>query len=209
MGADLAPLFAGKGFPPGWVMGTVKDVGKAPPPNAQWFINDNGELTGTNTYDSWIMSEKEYDNFELQFEFKVSPLGNSGVALRAPLHGDPAYDGMELQIVDPRYYEGRGAPEQLTGAIYRAIPARKAMFKPDAWNRYEITCRGPFIKVVLNGEVVQEFNLDEQTAVLHRDSPQLTAPPLKDRPRKGHIGFQELCRDGGHTFIRNVKLRPL
>ena len=180
-------------------MGTVKDVGKSPPAEAKWFVNDQGILTGINTYDTWLMSEKEYGDFELNLEFKVSALGNSGVALRAPLHGDPAYVGMELQIVDPRYYEGHGAPEQLCGAIYRAIAPKKLVFKPEDWNTYQIACRGPHIKVILNGELIQDFNLDEQTQPLHRDDPKVSSPPLKDRPRRGHIGFQDLCRDGGRT----------
>jgi hypothetical protein len=212
LAADSAPplhLFQQKGFPAGWVAGQVKDVSKAPGPDAKWFVNEEGILTGTGTYDSWIMSQEEYGDFELELEFKVSALGNSGVALRAPLQGDPAYDGMELQIVDPRYYEGHGAPEQLCGAIYRALPPRKQVYKPEDWNKYQITCQGPHIKVVLNGEVIQDFNLDEQTGVLHRDSPEKTSPPLKDRPRKGHIGFQDLCRDGGRAQIRNVVLRVL
>jgi Domain of Unknown Function (DUF1080) len=211
LAADPPPIrfFQHPGFPAGWVAGTVKDVGLAPPPAAKWFVNDDGVLTGTGTYDTWIMSQDEYADFQLDLEFKVSALGNSGVALRAPLHGDPAYDGMELQIVDPRYYEGHGAPEQLCGAIYRALPPLKQVFKPEDWNKYQITCQGPHIKVVLNGEVIQDFNLDEQTSVLHRDSPDKTSPPLKDRQRKGHIGFQDLCRDDGRAQIRNVALRVL
>lgn len=207
--ASPVHLFTEKGVPVGWVMGTVKDVGKLPPAEAKWFVNDQGILTGTNTYDTWLMSDKEYGDFELELEFKVSPLGNSGVALRSPMQGDPAYVGMELQIVDPRYYEGRGAPEQLCGAIYRALAPQKQVFKPEDWNKYQITCIGPHVKVILNGEVVQDFNLDEQTQPLHRDDPKISSPALKDRPRKGHIGFQDLCRDGGRAEIRNVLLREI
>ena len=43
--------------------------------------------------------------------------------------------------------------------------------------------------------------LDEQTKALHRDKPDLSAPPLKERPRTGHIGFQDLCRDGDRRSI--------
>jgi len=35
------------------------------------------------------------------------------------------------------------------------------------------------------------------------------APPVKDRPRKGHIGFQELSRGGDHVQIRNARIRAL
>ena len=41
----------------------------------------------------WLMTEKEYSDFDVQLEFKMPKVGNSGVALRVPLMGDPAYDG--------------------------------------------------------------------------------------------------------------------
>jgi hypothetical protein len=200
-------LFTEKGEPQGWLVREWNDLTK-PAEGAKWVVDDEGILHGSDPRGTWLMSEQEYTDFELTLEFKLPPQGNSGVALRAPMRGDPAYDGMELQIVDPRYYDGHGEEIQLCGAIYRAIAPQKKVFKPEDWNRYEITCQGPHIKVLLNGEVVQDFNLDEQTKVLHRDSPEKTSLPLKDRPRKGHIGFQELSR-GGHVQIRNVTLKVL
>jgi hypothetical protein len=51
-------------------------------------------------------------------------------------------------------------------------------------------------------------NLDEQTTPTKKHDGS-DAPPLKDRPRKGHIGFQELSRDGGHVEIRNARIKEL
>lgn len=201
-------LFTEPGAPAGWSVRQWNDLSKPGPPEAKWVVDDRGVLHGAQPRDTWLVSDKEYSDFVLTLEFKIPPQGNSGVALRAPMRGDPAYDGMELQIVDPRYYEGHGEKIQLCGAIYRAIAPKVDAFKPEQWNRYEITCQGPHVKVILNGQKIQDFNLDEQTKVLHRDSPDKTSLPLKDRPRKGHIGFQELSR-GGHVQIRNVTLRVL
>lgn len=207
--AEAVRLFTEKGLPAGWVVRAWNDVSKPPQEKeAKWVVNDDGILTSVDARGTWLISEKEYRDFELALEFKIPARGNSGVALRAPMKGDPAYDGMELQIVDPRYYEGKGEPEQLCGAIYRGVAPKKDAFKPEAWNKYQITCRGPHVKVMLNGELIQDVNLDEQTKPLHRDSPDKASPPLKDRPRKGHIGFQDLGRDG-RTQIRNVTLKVL
>lgn len=52
------------------------------------------------------------------------------------------------------------------------------------------------------------MNLDAQTATVKRHDG-TDAPPLKDRPRRGHIGFQELSRDGAHVQIRNARLKEL
>lgn len=209
LAADERPepihLFNKPGVPEGWIVGQWNEVSKPAPPEAKWTVDEHGVLHGSAQRGTWLLSEKEYSDFHLELEFKIGPVGNSGVALRAPLHGDPAYDGMELQIVDPRYYDGHGEAVQLCGAIYRAIAPRKQVFKPEDWNKYEVTCKGPHVMVVLNGQTIQDFNLDEQDKPLHRDSPEKSAPPLKDRPRKGHIGFQELSKEG-HVQIRNVTL---
>src|SRR5712692_11317387 len=53
----------------------------------------------------WLMTEKEYSDFELRLEFKMPEKGNSGVALRSPMKGDPAYVGMEIQILDDDWYK--------------------------------------------------------------------------------------------------------
>ena len=57
--------------------------------------------------------------------------------------------------------------------------------------------------VWLNGELVQNVNLDMQKRKLERGA------PLKDRPRRGHIGFQELSRGGGHVEIRDARIKEL
>ena len=55
----------------------------------------------------------------------------------------------------------------------------------------------------LNGDLIQNVNLDAQTKKLERGT------PLKGRPRRGHIGFQELSRGGGHVEFRNVRIKEL
>ncbi|MCE9532980.1 MAG: DUF1080 domain-containing protein, partial [Planctomycetes bacterium] len=54
----------------------------------------------------WLMTEKEYGDFELRLEYKLPKMGNSGVGLRSPLKGDPAYVGMEIQLIDDENWKG-------------------------------------------------------------------------------------------------------
>jgi hypothetical protein len=204
----FVPLFPDEGIPKGWVVRQWSDVSKPAKEGTVWKVQD-GILNGSDPRGTWLVSEKLYSDFVLELDFKLGPEGNSGVGLRFPDAGDPAYDGMELQIVDPRYYGGKGEPAQLAGSIYRGIPPKKPAFKPEAWNHYQITCQGPHVKVVLNDEVIQDFNLDDQKKILHRDQPEKATAPLKDRPRKGHIGFQELSRGQGHVQIKNARIKEL
>lgn len=153
------------------------------------------------------MSEREYGDFELQFEFRLGEQGNSGLALRAPMSGDPAFDGMELQMADVRYNPEATAAE-LTGGIYRAIAPREQVYRPTEWNRYEISLRGTRLKVHLNGTLIHDVDLAEFTEPVKRHDG-TDAPAVRDRPRRGHIGFQELSRGESHVMIRNARIREL
>lgn len=198
----FTPLFTEQGAPKGWTVRAWDDIANAAPDGAQWRVDEQGVLHGSEPRGTWLVSEREYGDFELAFEFKLPPQGNSGCGLRFPAKGDPAFDGLELQMCDPRYHGGNvvGADE-LTGALYQAITPRATPFKPEQWNAYHIKCHGPHVHVTLNGEVVIDVNLDEI------DRPLKRGEPLKARPRKGHIGFQELSRGGGHVQIRSARIK--
>lgn len=199
-------LFPDNGVPKGWVVRAWDDVSKPPPQPVAWKV-EGGILHGGEPRGTWLMSEREYGNFILEFEFMLGERGNSGCALRAPMAGDPAFDGLELQMADFRY-NPQAKDSELTGGLYRAVAPTKQIYKPTEWNKYEITCHGPQVKVVLNGELIQDVNLDEQHATVKRHNG-TDAPPLKNRPRRGRIGFQELSRDGAHAQIRNARIKEL
>jgi hypothetical protein len=199
-------LFPQDGVPQGWVVRAWNDVNKPADPAVKWVVKD-GILHGGEPRGTWLLSEKQYSDFILKFDFKLGPTGNSGCALRAPLFGDPAFDGMELQMADFRY-NPQAKDSELAGGIYRAIAPRKQVYKPTEWNSYTVTLQGNHLTVVLNGETIHDLNLDEQNQQVRRHDNTL-APPVKNRPRKGHIGFQELSRGAEHVLIRNARLKVL
>jgi hypothetical protein len=209
--SGFTPLFPKDGVPDGWTVRTWNDVSKPAATGVAWRVT-NGVLHGSEPRGTWLVSEREYGDFVLQYEWKLGDQGNSGCGLRFPLRGDPAFDGLELQMVDPRYFGPDPAnapkPSELTGALYRAVTPRAQVFKPADWNKYLITCEGPRVQVVLNDQLILDVNLDEQTTPTKKHD-NTDAPPLKDRPRKGHIGFQELSRGGGHVEIRNARIKEL
>jgi len=202
----FVPLFPQDGVPQGWIVRAWNDVRNPADGNPVWKV-ENGVLTGGEPRGCWLLSEQEYGDFVLEFEFKLGERGNSGCALRAPLYGDPAFDGLELQMADFRY-NPEAKDSELTGGLYRAVAPKKQVYRPTEWNRYRIECRGTRVKVELNAEPILDVNLDEQTTTVKRHDG-TDAPPLKDRPRRGHIGFQELSRDGSHVEIRNAGIRVL
>ncbi len=199
-------LFPADGEPAGWMVRHWADVKNPPPAPVAWEVRD-GILHGGKNRGTWLLSEREYGDFIIEFDFKLGELGNSGLALRTPLAGDPAFDALELQMADFRYNTA-AQPSELTGGIYRAIAPLKQVYRPSEWNSYRVELRGPFIKAWLNGELIQDVNLDEATAEVKRHDG-TDAVPLNRRPRRGHIGFQELGRDGTQVMIRNARLAEL
>ncbi len=202
----FVPLFDQEGPPKGWSVSAWNDLSQPGPKDAVWSVRE-GVLTSGKTRGSWLISEKQYDDFILEFEIKLEKLGNSGVALRAPKKGDPAFEGLELQIADLRY-NTNAKDDELTGAIYRSLAPTKQVYKPTEWNHVRIELRGSHLKVMLNGELIQDADLSKQekTAKRHDGT---EASPLKDRPRKGHIGFQHLSRDSSPLLIRKARLQEL
>ncbi|HYG36082.1 MAG TPA: DUF1080 domain-containing protein [Clostridia bacterium] len=207
--SGFVPLFPEDGVPKGWLVRKWDNLKDPADPGVVWKV-EKGVLHGSEPRGTWLVSEAEYGDFILEFEWKLGERGNSGTALRTPLSGDPAFDAMELQMVDPRYYPSdmKVPPEELSGSLYKAVAPAAQVFKPTEWNKYQITCRGPLVKVVLNGQTILDVNLDQQTKPTKRHD-DTDASPLKDRPRKGHIGFQELSRGGGHVEIRNARIKVL
>jgi hypothetical protein len=204
--AEWQPLFPANGVPAGWVVRAWNDVSRPAEGNPVWRV-ERSVLIGGEPRGSWLLSEREYGDFILEFEFKLGERGNSGVALRAPPRGDPAFEGLELQMADLRY-NPEAKPDELTGALYRAVAPRRQVYKPGEWNKYEIACVGPEVKVALNGELILDVDLRDQTLRPKRHDG-TEAPPLKERPRRGRLGFQELSRDGSHVQIRNARIKVL
>ena len=74
-------LFPEDGVPKGWTVRQWNDVSKPAEQGGEWKVKD-GVLHGPAERGNWLMSEKEYSDFELQFEFKLGERGNGGCALR-------------------------------------------------------------------------------------------------------------------------------
>lgn len=150
-----------------------------------------------------LFTEKEYANFVFRFEFKTEPGGNNGVGVRAPLDGDAAYQGMEIQILDDGHekYKGKIKSEQHHGSVYDVIPARTGYLKPAGeWNTEEIMANGSRMRVTLNGVII----LDADLSTVKEESVLKKHPGLKNKT--GHIGF---LGHGSLVEFRNIRIKAL
>ena len=162
------------------------------------FTLDNGPSHGN------LFTEKEYRDFDFRFEFLQTPGCNNGLGIRAPLRGDAAYEGMELQILDddaPIYAQLQ--PYQYHGSVYGVIPAKRGSLKPlGQWNYEEVIAKGTNIKIILNGNVIVDGDIataSRNGTMDHKEHPGLLRPT-------GHIGFL------GHESVvkfRNIRVKEL
>lgn len=151
-----------------------------------------------------LFTEKEFANFIFRFEFQLTPGANNGLGIRAPLEGDAAYAGMELQILDNTAEKYAELKEyQYHGSVYGVIPAKRGFLKPvGEWNQQEVVVNGDSIKVILNGEVILDGNIKLASKGGTLDGKK--HPGLKNK--KGHIGF---LGHGDLVRFRTIRIKEL
>jgi hypothetical protein len=205
--AGFTPLFNGKDLT-GWVYGTRRG---APNKSGKGYQVENGILFTTKEDGGNLFTEKEYSDFILRFEVRLTENANNGIGIRAPLEGDAAYVGMEIQVLDDSGSQYTNLePGQYHGSIYKVVPAKRGAQKPvGEWNSEEIRAQGRRITVILNGTTIVDANLDdvkdEKVLAEHRDM----AKPDGSRGianTKGHIG---LLGHGAHVEFRNIRIKEL
>jgi hypothetical protein len=166
------------------------------------YVVENGLLVCPAEGGGNLFTQKEYSNFVFRFDFRMADGANNGIGIRAPFEGDAAYQGMEIQILDNAKDQwGKIRSEQAHGSVYDVIPARTGYLKqPGEWNTEEITADGRRVKVVLNGVIILDANLD-----MVREPEVLKKHPGLAR-KSGHIGF---LGHGTRVEFRNVRVKAL
>lgn len=190
----FTPLFDGKTLD-GWFI--VNKMGPG-------FLVNNGVLICPAEGGQKLMTENQYANFALRFEFNLEPDSNNGIGIRAPRDGHTSTLGMEMQILDqtgPKYGPMKLKPEQYHGSVYDVIPARTGFLKkPGQWNEQEITANGRRITVRLNGATILDADLD-----MVKEPEMLKKHPGLARTT-GHI---VLLGHGSRTEFRNIRIKVL
>ncbi|WP_291909357.1 family 16 glycoside hydrolase [Chitinophaga sp. CB10] len=151
-----------------------------------------------------LFTKEEFRDFNFRFEFQLTPGANNGLGIRAPLEGNAAYNGMELQIIDNEADMYKNLHEyQYHGSVYGVIPAKRGFLKPvGEWNYEEVIVKGTRVKVILNGETILDGDIAAASAngtLDHKDHPGL-------KNETGHIGF---LGHGDVVRFRNIRVKTL
>jgi hypothetical protein len=174
-----------------------------------WFIH-RGKQNTWGTYDDgtifthrggggWYMTKKDYANFDLHLEIKLSANADTGIAFRNSTDTDPSFDGNQIQVVDAAISEKWPADSQTGGIIGVVGPPKKAVLKPTGeWNAVDILAKGDKLRVKVNDATVLDVGLAD---FKHK---------TKQHPdllrKTGHIGLQSW---DGLVEFRNLKIKEL
>jgi hypothetical protein len=206
-------LLPGTAEAKGWKPLFAADLSNADCDRSVWSVDEDGVISAT--ADQALWSVEEYENFELELEFKNDRCTNSGVVIYCTDKKDWIPNAVEIQIADDYcdHFEA-AASTGSCGAVYGhlAPSAFQLVKKPGEWNRMKITAKGKNIRVTLNGKKVINMDMSLWTSGKTNPDgsgiPSWLPKPYAGLPTKGYIGFQ-----GKHgqalIWFRNIRIKAL
>lgn len=155
-----------------------------------------------------IITEEQFDNFELKLEWKVAVAGNSGIFFGVREVDGPIYfSGIEMQILDNDKHPDAKHEKHTAGACYGLYkPPAGAAKKAGEWNQVHVIKKGDHYQFFLNGVKTADFRLGDVDFVNRIAGSKFKQWPHFARYRKGHIGLQD---HGDKVSLKNVKILPL
>ncbi len=169
-------------------------------PDGHWQVADGGD----------IVTDEEFENFEFNIEWKISPCGNSGIiynVVEDPKHEYVWHTGPEMQVLDNVCHPDSRYPSHRAGDLYDLIISSYEAAKPAGqWNKVRIIQNNGKVEHWLNGVRVVEYDkssksyLDLIAKSKFKDMPGFGIAP------KGRISLQD---HGDKVWYRNIKIKNL
>ncbi len=203
-------LFDGK-TTKGWHTFNTTTIGSA------WKV-ENGALYLDNTEKvDWqvkgggdIVSDKEYENFELRLEWKIQACGNSGILFNIVESKEYQYvwqTGPEMQVLDNTCHPDAKIIKHRAGDLYDLITVSKETVKPAGeWNTVRIISKNGLVEFFLNEEKVVSFQMHNQAWFDMIAASKFKDMPAFGRAKKGHLALQD---HGDKVWYRNIKIREI
>jgi len=191
---DFVAIFNGKDLS-GWVVDGRKTVKDGNDEKPIWTV-ENGTILCDGRGGGFLRYDKRLTDFVVQLEYRMGKGCNSGLGIRGTVFDGkrntrPSMAGYEMQILDDA---GRKPGNHSSGSLYRYIAPKENASKPAGqWNAVEVQCRGPKIRITLNGKQIQDVD-------------QSTIRSLKNKPLLGYFSLQD---HGRKIEFRNIRLKEL
>ena len=161
-------------------------------PEEAFYIQDGALVASPlSAYPAWLATNQEFENFDLNLDFFFKGWTDGGIYLHAPEHGPTARCGVKINI----FHQQDKTPQvNSMGSIFPLLAPTKAnVHKAGEWNQMRIVSDWPRLQVWVNGEQVQDQNLESH-------------PELSRRLRRGAVGITALSYP---LRVRNIRIREL
>ncbi len=182
--------FKQQGVPVGWLIrgGAIHFSGEAPAGD--------------------IITQEQYQDFELKLEWRVSKGGNSGIFFHVSEDFDHAWEsGPEMQVLDDDGHRDGAKPETRAGTNYALHPLSKEVIKPAGeWNQVGLVVNGALVEHWVNGEKVVEYELWSDDWKKRVAKSKFAAMPAYGQSKTGHVVLQD---HGDPVWFRGIKIRRL
>ena len=176
-------------------------------PADRWEVEDDA-LRTVPGHGVDLVTLDQYADFELEFQWRVSPGGNSGVIYRVAESGEPAWTtGPEYQVLDDERHPDGARPETSAGAVYDLLaPAGKRLHPMGQYNFGRIVVRDGRVEHWLNGARILEYGWHDAAIRDRVAASKFAAYDGFMRQDRGHIVFQH---HGEEAWFRSIRVRPL
>lgn len=172
-----------------------------------WSMTD-GVLHFDGTKSGDVITKAEFGNCELEFDWKISEAGNSGVMYRVSL-GDkkPYFTGPEYQVLDDAKHKDGKLESHRAGALYALyVPQNKTLKPVGEWNSSKIVLNGSSVEHWLNGSKVVEADFSSDDWNERVEASKFKKWKGFGKNKKGHFAFQD---HGDPVWYRNIRIKPL
>ncbi len=196
---EVRQLFNGKDLS-GWVIDGPteykdKTTGQTLP---LWTVQDGNIVTAGKGFGFLRYDREQFADFKLHVEYRMSKNANSGIGIRTGKFDPkkstatrPSYFSYEVQLLDDA---GKKPDKHSSGSLYRYVAPKVNAVKPSPeWNTIDIECRGPRIRITMNGREILDVD-------------QSTVPEIKNKPLKGYVCLQSHTN---RVEFRKVWIEPI